>query len=133
HTLEMFTFVPYAPFARWEGSQHGLRDASYEALKRALGDEMLLAAENVIPHLRDHVKFLEVGTPLTNNFYCEAYHGASYGTAKTPWQLGPFSFSQRGPVEGLHLCGASTLSHGVVAASMSGLVAAQHVLGRASA
>ena len=100
--------------------------------KRELGDEMLEAAENMIPGLRRNLKFLEVGTPLTNDFYCETYRGASYGTAKTPFQLGPFSFSQRGPVAGLHLCGASTISHGVAGASMSGLVAAQHVLGRAT-
>ncbi len=133
HTLELFTFLPYEPFARWRGSPQGARDASYQALKRDLGDKMLEAAENVIPGLRRRLRFLEVGTPLTNDFFCETYRGASYGTAKTPWQLGPFSFSQRGPVEGLHLCGASTLSHGVAGASMSGLVAAQHVLGRASA
>ena len=130
HTLEMFTFVQYGPFQRWAAPKPELRDAEYVSLKRALGETMLEAAENVIPGLRGHVKFLEVGTPLTNDFYCETYRGASYGTAKTPWQLGPFSFDQRGPVKGLHLCGASTLSHGVGGASLSGLFAAQHVLGK---
>jgi len=129
HVLEMFTFVPYEPFERWKDSPQGVRDAAYQKLKRELGEKMLEAAENVIPGLRKHVIFLEIGTPLTNDFYCETYRGASYGTAKTPWQLGPFSFSQRGPVEALHLCGSSTLSHGVAGASMSGLMAAQQVLG----
>jgi phytoene dehydrogenase-like protein len=133
HTLEMFTFLPYEPFAAWKGSPQGARDTRYEELKRELGDKMLDAAENVIPGLRANLKFADVGTPLTNDFYCETYRGASYGTAKTPWQLGPFSFSQRGPVPGLHLCGSSTISHGVAGASMSGLVAAQHVLGLDSA
>jgi phytoene dehydrogenase-like protein len=133
HTLEMFTFVPYEPFTQWKASPHATRDASYLALKRALGDKMLRAAEEVIPGVRGKLTFLEVGTPLTNDFFCATHRGASYGSAKTPWQLGPFSFSQRGPVDGLHLCGASTLSHGVAGASMSGLVAAQNVLGAASA
>jgi phytoene dehydrogenase-like protein len=133
HTLEMFTFVPYGPFEKWSASPPDVRSPDYLSLKRALGDKILEAAENVIPRLRDHVKFLEVGTPLTNDFYCETYRGASYGTAKTPWQLGPFSFDQRGPVKGLHFCGASTLSHGVGGASLSGLFAAQHVLEREKA
>ena len=133
HTLEMFTFVPYGPFEKWAASPPDVRSPDYLSLKRALGDKILEAAENVIPGLRDHVKFLEVGTPLTNDFYCETYRGASYGTAKTPWQLGPFSFDQRGPVKGLHFCGASTLSHGVGGASLSGLFAAQHVLEREKA
>jgi len=90
---------------------------------------MIAAAENVIPGISRRIVFRELGTPLTNDFYCETFRGAAYGTAKTPWQLGPFSFSQDSPVRGLHLCGASTISHGVAGASMSGLVAAQRVLG----
>jgi phytoene dehydrogenase-like protein len=133
HTIEMFTFVPYDGFEAWRGSAPDARAPAYQALKRDLADRMLDAAENVIPGMRRHVRFLEVGTPLTNDFYCETYRGAAYGTAKTPLQVGPFSFNQRGPVEGLHMCGASTLSHGVGGASLSGLFAAQHVLGCKSA
>jgi phytoene dehydrogenase-like protein len=134
HTVEMFTFVPYAAFERWSDTRGDrAHDLGYQALKRELGEKMIVAAENIIPGLRDKLTFMELGTPLTSNFYCETYRGASYGTAKTPWQLGPFSFHQRGPVERLYLCGASTLSHGVAGASMSGLFAAQYALGRATA
>jgi phytoene dehydrogenase-like protein len=123
HTVEMLSLVPYAPF---DGLAH---DSAYEALKRRLGDQMLAAAENVIPGIRRRLKFMAVGTPLTNDRYCNVFRGACYGTAKTPWQVGPFSFSQRGPVEGLHLCGASTLSHGVAGALFSGVIAASRILG----
>jgi phytoene dehydrogenase-like protein len=128
HTIEMFTFLPWDPFLPWAGTGQGERGAAYLGLKKALGDRMLRAAENIIPGIRSHVRFMEVGTPLTNDHYCETYRGASYGTAKTPFQVGPFSFSNKGPVEGLHFCGASTLSHGVSGASMSGLQAAANVL-----
>src|SRR5262245_25843940 len=131
HTLEMFTFVPYAPFARWKGTAQGERGAEYEALKRSIGDAMIAAAENVIPGFARAMRFSAVGTPVTNDFYCETPDGASYGTAKTPWQLGPMSFSARGSVPGLYNCGASTVSHGVAGAAMSGLFAAQRVLGAA--
>ena len=130
HTLEMFTFVPYEPFARWRESAQGERAPEYVELKRWLGAKMIAAAENVIPGISRHLRFCEVGTPLTNDFYCESWRGAAYGTAKTPWQLGPFSFSQRARIEHLHFCGASTMSHGVGGASLTGLVAAQHVLGK---
>jgi phytoene dehydrogenase-like protein len=93
---------------------------------------MVYASDNVIPGFSRHLKLVELGTPLTNDFYCETYRGAAYGTAKTPFQLGPFSFSQRGPIEHLTMCGASTFSHGVGGASLSGLTAAQHVLGLSS-
>ncbi|MDP1823045.1 MAG: NAD(P)/FAD-dependent oxidoreductase [Archangium sp.] len=129
HTLELFTFLPWAPFERWARTPQGHRAPEYLALKQQLAERALRTAEHVIPGLRQHVRFLEIGTPLTNDFYCETHHGAIYGTAKTPWQLGPFSFDSRGPVEGLHFCGASTLCHGVAGASMSGLAVAARMLG----
>lgn len=129
HTLELFTFVPYDLFARWSGTSLGERGSEYRLLKQGLADRALDTAELIIPHLRRHVRFLEIGTPLTNDHYCETHRGALYGTAKTPWQMGPFSFGQHGPVEGLHFCGASTLAHGVAGAAMSGLIAAAPILG----
>ncbi len=132
HTIEMFTFVPHAPFARWEGKAQGERGADYEYLKESLGEAMLAAAEEVIPGLRKALRFHAVGTPLTNGFYCETPFGASYGTAKTPRQLGPFSFSIESSVRHLYSVGASTISHGVAGASMSGLSAAATIVGAKS-
>lgn len=130
HTLEMFTFVPHASFERWRNTASGDRGRAYRALKRELTDRMLVAAENVIPDLRRRLVFANLGTPLTNDHYCATPQGAVYGTAKTPWQVGPFSFSARGPVRNLLLCGASVISHGVGGAAASGLIAAGHVLGQ---
>jgi phytoene dehydrogenase-like protein len=132
HTLEMFTFVPYAPFARWRGTAPGERGPEYERFKEALGDKVCAAAESVIPGLARATRFRSVGTPLSNDHYCVTPDGAAYGTAKTPWQLGPFSFGTEGSVAGLHCCGASTLSHGVAGTAMTGLVAAAKVLHVAS-
>lgn len=129
HTIEMFTLVPYAAFARWQGSETGSRSASYQAFKRELTERMLRAAEHVIPGVRDAITFCELGTPLTNDFYCASWRGSCYGIAKTPSQAGPFSFSTRSPIPGLYLCGASTISHGVAGACFSGLVAARDALG----
>ena len=128
HTLEMFTFVPYAPFARWRGTAPGERGPEYEHLKESLGDKMMAAAENVIPGLTRALRFRAVSSPLSNDYYCATPQGAAYGTAKTPWQLGPFSFGAESSVEGLYSCGASTLSHGVAGTAMTGLRAAQRVL-----
>src|SRR5690606_28372493 len=125
HTLEIFTFVPHDAFARWAGSSTGARSEEYEAYKRALKERMLRAAEHVVPGIRRHLVLAELGTPLTNDFYCASWRGACYGIAKTPAQVGPFSFSTRSPIPGLFLCGASTISHGIAGACFSGLVAAR--------
>ena len=132
HTLEMFTFAPYEPFARWAETRQGERGAAYERFKERLADRMIAAADNIIPGLSRHVVFRAVGTPVTNQFYCESPFGNAYGTAKTPFQVGPFAHRTRAEIDGLYLCGASTLSHGVAGASISGLMAAQNILGARS-
>ncbi|NUP05299.1 MAG: NAD(P)/FAD-dependent oxidoreductase [Polyangiaceae bacterium] len=132
HAIEMFTFVPYGAFEAWQGTDTGDRQLEYQTLKASIAQRMLNAAEEIIPGLQRNLRFMSIGTPLTNDFYCLTHRGAIYGTAKTPWQVGPFAFSSRGPVANLHMCGASTFSHGVAGATMSGLVAAQHVLGLGS-
>lgn len=129
HTLEMFTFVPWAAFEPWKHLEMGARGAGYEALKGRIAERMLDASERIIPGLRGKLTFTSVASPLTNAFYCRSYRGAMYGAAKTPWQLGPFSFSSEGPVDDLYMCGASVLSHGVAGATLSGLIAAKSVLG----
>ncbi|MDI1432909.1 phytoene desaturase family protein [Polyangium sorediatum] len=128
HTLELFTFVPYEPFEDWAGHA-AARPAGYHDLKERLGDAMIAAAERMIPGLGKNLTFRAVGTPLTNDFYCETHRGASYGTAKIPALLGPFSFPIRSSVPGLYSVGASTLSHGVAGAATSGLFAARDILG----
>jgi all-trans-retinol 13,14-reductase len=129
HTLEAFAFVSHEAFAAWQASRYGARPAEYAALKARLTDRMLDAVGRIIPGVRDHVTFAELGTPLTNQHYVMATGGSLYGTEKTLGNLGPFAFQTRSELEGLWLCGASTVSHGVMGATMSGLEAAKRILG----
>jgi phytoene dehydrogenase-like protein len=129
HTLEVFTFANYDAFAAWEGTEQGDRPQAYEALKRKLEDKMVRAAEKVVPGLSKHVVFSALGTPLTNVHYVPATRGNIYGIDKTRTQIPPFSFSVESEVDGLFLCGASTLGHGVLGASWSGIATARKILG----
>lgn len=128
HTLEMFTFLPYEPFAAWRDTPPDTRPEGYLAFKEQLTDRMLTACEAVIPGVRDHLRFCELGTPLTNDHFCATRRGGCYGTAKTPWQVGPFALCTSTPVADLYVCGASTLSHGIAGAATSGLMVARDIL-----
>jgi phytoene dehydrogenase-like protein len=129
HTMESFTFVGYDAYRAWEQSKLGERPAAYNALKSEMTDKMLAAADKVIPGLRERVVFAELGTPLTNVHYCAATAGNLYGTEKSIWQVGPWSWPLRTEIKDLTLCGSSTLGHGVLGATISGLVAARAGLG----
>jgi all-trans-retinol 13,14-reductase len=128
HTMEAFWFVSYDSFQAWARSRYGERPEAYVEMKADLQRKMLRTAERIVPGLGDHLVFCELGTPLTNEHYVEATRGNLYGTEKTLWHLGPFSYPVRTEIEGLSMCGASTVSHGVMGATLSGLVAAKQIL-----
>jgi all-trans-retinol 13,14-reductase len=137
HTFEAFCFVGYDAFAKWADRVHGVPKAApdrpvapadYRAFKEDLAGKLLAGVEQLVPGISERVVFSEVGTPLSNEYYCAAHRGALYGTDKTRLQVGPLAFQVKSPFKGLSLCGASTISHGVAGATMSGLVAAGAIL-----
>ena len=127
HTFEAFNLITPKIFEAVGGSP-GQRPEDYEELKKHLMEAMLNTTERVLPGVRDHLVFADIGTPATNRFYVRSVDGNMYGSEKSAWQVGPFAFSVRTEVKGLYLCGSSTLGHGVAGATMSGLVAAAKTL-----
>lgn len=128
HTMEVFAFVGYEPFAKWADNTPGDREWEYEKLKEELTDKMLTSLDKRIPGLKDAVVFKDLGTPLTNAHYINAHNGNIYGTDKTVWQMGPLGFGIKTEIENLYMCGASTTSHGVAGVTQTGLRAAAAIL-----
>ena len=129
HTLEAFAFVSHKPFEKWANQAAGDRDWEYQKLKDRLMEGMLTGLEQRVPGIKESVVFKDLGTPLSNQYYVNATAGNLYGTDKSVWQVGPFAFSMKTAFDGLWMCGASTLSHGVAGATASGLAVAKRILG----
>lgn len=128
HTCEAFAFVGYSAFENWARTSYGARPADYEAMKEDLSWRMVQGLEKHLPGLSKHIVFSSLGTPLTNEHYLNATRGNLYGIEKSPTQVGPWAFHPRTGFDGLFLCGASTLSHGVAGVTASGINAAKAVL-----
>ncbi|MEO8355530.1 MAG: NAD(P)/FAD-dependent oxidoreductase [Chloroflexota bacterium] len=128
HTCESFAFVGYEAFEKWAKTKYGERSVDYDAMKEDLAWRMVRGLEKHVPGLSKHILFYSLGTPLTNEHYLNATRGNLYGIEKSPSQVGPWAFSPRTEFEGLYLCGASTLSHGVAGVTQSGINAAKAVL-----
>jgi len=128
HTMEAFAFIGYDAFAQWADTTYGARPDSYNRMKEALRARLLATVNTMVPGLRERVVFSDVGTPLTNAHYCASTRGNLYGTQKSLLGVGPFAYPVRSAIGGLWMCGASTLSHGVMGATVSGLVAARSIL-----
>ncbi len=129
HTIEAVRFITYEAFSAYAGSTSGRRPEGYASLKDKLTAAMLRSLERIIPQIGDHVIFCEMGTPLTSDHFVRSTRGGCYGTEKSLRQIGPFSFKQFSEIDGLCLCGASILTHGVSGATTSGLALAAAILG----
>jgi phytoene dehydrogenase-like protein len=128
HTMEAFTFVSHDAFKGWTTTSAGERPQAYEAFKAVARARILKAMSRVVPGIEDRLVFSEVGTPLTNVHYVAATNGSIYGTTKTLGQIGPFGYPIRSEIAELYHCGASTLGHGVMVATLSGLAVARAAL-----
>ncbi len=130
HTLEAFSFVSYEKFKDWEDETPGDRAWEYQQLKEKLTEKMLVGLEKLVPGLREHVVFSDLGTPLSNKHYINSTDGNLYGIEKSKSQYGPFGFPLSTEIEGLYMCGASTLGFGVAGATNTGLDVAGKILGK---
>lgn len=129
HTCEAFTFVSYDAFKPYLHPVRGVRNPGYQGLKEDLAWRMFQGLEKRIPGISNHITFWNLGTPLTNQHYINATRGSLYGIEKSVVQVGPRAFQTKTPFDGLLMCGASTMSHGVSGATSTGLAAAKEILG----
>jgi len=137
HNLEVVTFIDYASFEQFEkeksttsvvGENKTNHSVEYLKHKERICEKLLNSLEKALPGVRGKIVQMELGTPVTNEFYVNTTRGNVYGTEKSFMQTGPFSFNKKSEIENLYLCGASILSHGVAGASSSGVTTAAAIL-----
>lgn len=127
HTIEVVTFIDYDAFKSKlpEGEKY---EAEYKKLKERLCNKLVNSLDKVVPGIRNNIVQMELGTPMTNEYYIKSTKGNVYGTEKGFNQTGPFSFPAKTEIENLYMCGASIISHGVAGASYSGVKTAAIIL-----
>lgn len=128
HTVQLITCAANKPFERWQHQPVLKRDAEYMQLKSDLGMALIKRAERFIPGLRDHMEVCEFSTPLTNTAFANVPAGAVYGPEHSPQQFALGRYQPKGPVDGLFLCGSSTLGAGIGTCVASGVVAGRLAL-----
>lgn len=118
HLLTLTTLLPYTAEHSW---QHVKQD--YIAT-------MLDIAALYIPDLKQHINFIEGGSPTTMQRYTQNYQGAAYGWDVIPSQTDPVRVKNTSPVTGLYFAGHwSSPGCGVYGVSVSGMQVAQKILG----
>jgi len=128
HTIEVVTFIDYDAFKALNTNPDETSER-YQQIKERLSEKLMNTFKRILPAVHKNIVHLEVGTPITNEYYINATRGNVYGTEKGFMQTGPFSYKAKTEIENLYMCGASIMSHGVAGASYSGVKTAAEILG----
>jgi phytoene desaturase len=102
---------------------------SWQTAKPVILHKMLELAATYIPGLKDHLRFVEAGSPATMERYTLNQSGSAYGWEVTPEQVGHNRIGNQSPLTGLYFAGHwSSPGGGVYGVSVSGMQAAQKIL-----
>jgi len=105
------------------------RGADYEAFKKAKAEKLLDCVEEKFPGLRNAIKSYYTATPLSYRDYIGTDDGSMYGIAKDYSNPLKTFISPRTKVNNLYLTGQNLNLHGILGATMSGLVTCVAFLG----
>jgi phytoene dehydrogenase-like protein len=83
-----------------------LSKADYKKKKDEVTAVLINRLEKLLPGIKKHIEYSELGTAKTVERYTLNPGGACYGFAQTPKQAGANRFGQRSPVKNLHIASA---------------------------
>ncbi len=117
HVMMLTTLLPYQATEQWKQQ------------KPIIMQTMLDIAEKLIPGLKNHLLYIEGGSPDTMQRYTQNHQGSAYGWDVTPAQVGPARIQNQTPIQGLYFAGHwASPGGGVYGVSVSGVQATQKVL-----
>jgi prolycopene isomerase len=118
HLVMLTTLTPYDLYPDWSQA------------KPVFTEKMLAFADKKIPGLKEHVLFIESGSPATMERYTSNHKGSAYGWDVTPEQSGANRLANKSPIEGLYFAGHwTTPGGGIYGVCYSGMQTAQQILG----
>jgi len=128
-TVQVLAPVNYDWFCKYERSKFQNRGDEYTRYKEQWTQRLLEHLYDQFPHVKGHVIFTELGTPLTNNHFMAANEGEVYGIAHTPERYSEWqdALQPATPIKGLYLTGQDIFCDGVGAALVAGVLTAFRV------
>ena len=129
-TCVFVTVMPHEWFEEWKDKKVMKRSDSYKALKMALGKQIWQQVCELFPQLEDKLEYLEVGTPLSNQYHLATPRG---GVDHNTVRLSPEVILELRPeigIPGLYLTGQDIMVCGFTGAMFAGLLCASAILKR---
>lgn len=118
HILELTTTANYDWFKHLKETD----PKKYRAEKRDIAKKLIdIVEQKYLPDLRKHIALKVVGTPTTNETYCFAPRGNSYGAHLTPENMGLKRLKAQTPWNNFFWCNATSGYGGVYGAVYTGM------------
>jgi phytoene dehydrogenase-like protein len=99
------------------------QSSDYHDRKKEFGDQLIAAAEKIIPGLSDHIVYRDEASPITFTRYDWSSTGSIYGVRQEARLKGVKS-----PIPGLVVAGSAAQGPGIEATLISGAFAADALL-----
>lgn len=135
--LSILSYMRFEEVARWKDTFNTVshetdRGESYNEFKKRKAEILLDAVERKFPGLRQCIKTYYVATPLSYRDYIGNDDGSLYGIVKDYKHTLKTFISPRTKLPNLYLTGQNLNLHGILGASMSGIVTCCALLGNDS-
>ena len=133
-SMTILAYMKYEEVKEWEGtfntvSAEAGRGESYEAFKKRKAEKLIDLAEKQFPGLRESMVSYYTATPLSYRDYIGNHDGSMYGIVKDHRNPLKTFISPRTKLPNLYLTGQNLNLHGILGATMSGLVTCVAFLG----
>lgn len=132
-TVALVSLMPYEWLQEFQNGKVKKRGDEYESFKKIFGHKLVEQTCRLFPTIRDHIDYVEIGTPLTNTHYLAAPRGEIYGMDHTIERFSAYTnglLRSETDITGLYLTGQDIISCGFSGALWGGVFAAQSVLNR---
>ena len=133
-SMTLLTYMKFDDVKQWAGtfntvSKEEDRGKDYEEFKKIRAEKLLDLVEVRFPGLRKAIKSYYTATPLSYRDYIGTDDGSMYGIAKDYSNPLKTFISPRTKIPNLYLTGQNLNLHGILGATMSGLVTSVAFLG----
>lgn len=133
-SITLLAYMGFEEVAEWADSFNTVsheesRGAAYEAFKKRKAEKLLDCVEEKFPGLRKAIKSYYTATPLSYRDYIGTDDGSMYGITKDYSNPLKTFISPRTKIPNLYLTGQNLNLHGILGATMSGLVTCVAFLG----
>jgi all-trans-retinol 13,14-reductase len=132
-TCTIVTEVPFGVFEQWGDREVKARGTEYETRKKMIGDRLIDLVCKEWPQLAAAIEKVDMGTPVTAQYYLNSQRGESYGLQCTTERNYDFdichALKAKQPIDGLWLSGQDVMTPGFAGAFNGGVLCAGMILG----